>query len=30
MEMYNPCPLIMEYVSKGWMGKKAGKGFYQY
>lgn len=28
MEMYKPCPLIEEYVSKGWTGKKAGKGFY--
>ncbi|MCJ7424503.1 3-hydroxyacyl-CoA dehydrogenase [Candidatus Bathyarchaeota archaeon] len=29
MEMYKPCPLIEEYVSKGWIGKKAGRGFYQ-
>lgn len=28
MEMYKPCPLIEEYVNKGWTGKKAGKGFY--
>jgi len=28
MEMYKPCPLLEEYVSKGWTGKKAGKGFY--
>jgi len=30
MEMYKPCPLLKEYVEKGWTGKKAGKGFYQY
>jgi enoyl-CoA hydratase/3-hydroxyacyl-CoA dehydrogenase len=29
MEMYKPCPLLEEYVSKGWTGKKAGRGFYQ-
>jgi enoyl-CoA hydratase/3-hydroxyacyl-CoA dehydrogenase len=29
MEMYKPCPLLEDYVSKGWTGKKAGKGFYQ-
>lgn len=28
MEMYKPCPLLEEYVGKGWTGKKAGKGFY--
>jgi len=28
MEMYKPCPLLEEYVSKGRMGKKAGRGFY--
>jgi enoyl-CoA hydratase/3-hydroxyacyl-CoA dehydrogenase len=28
MEMYKPCPLLEDYVSKGWTGKKAGKGFY--
>ncbi|MHA1832402.1 MAG: 3-hydroxyacyl-CoA dehydrogenase family protein, partial [Candidatus Baldrarchaeia archaeon] len=30
MEIYNPCPLIKNYVEKGWEGRKAGKGFYQY
>lgn len=28
MEMYKPCPLLEEYLAKGWTGKKAGKGFY--
>lgn len=28
MEMYKPCPLLEDYVGKGWIGKKAGKGFY--
>lgn len=28
MEMYRPCPVLEEYVSKGWTGKKAGRGFY--
>jgi enoyl-CoA hydratase/3-hydroxyacyl-CoA dehydrogenase len=28
MEMYKPCPLLEEYVSKGWLGKKTGRGFY--
>ncbi|MFQ6067955.1 MAG: 3-hydroxyacyl-CoA dehydrogenase [Candidatus Bathyarchaeia archaeon] len=30
MEMYKPCPVLEEYVSKGWTGKKAGRGFYKY
>ncbi len=30
MEMYKPCPLLKEYVEKGWTGRKAGRGFYQY
>jgi len=29
MEMYKPCPLLEDYVSKGWTGKKAGRGFYR-
>ena len=29
MEMHKPCPLLEEYVSKGWTGKKAGRGFSQ-
>jgi enoyl-CoA hydratase/3-hydroxyacyl-CoA dehydrogenase len=28
MEMYKPCPLLEEYVRKGWTGKKVGRGFY--
>jgi enoyl-CoA hydratase/3-hydroxyacyl-CoA dehydrogenase len=28
MEMYKPCLLLEEYVSKGWLGKKTGRGFY--
>jgi len=28
MEMYKPCPLLEEYVSRGWLGKKTGRGFY--
>lgn len=27
---YEPCPLLVEYVSKGWFGKKTKKGFYAY
>ncbi len=30
MEMYRPCPLLREYVEKGWTGKAAGRGFYKY
>ncbi len=29
MELYKPCPILQDYVSKGWIGKKAGRGFYQ-
>jgi enoyl-CoA hydratase/3-hydroxyacyl-CoA dehydrogenase len=28
MEMYKPCPVLEDYVGKGWTGKKAGRGFY--
>ncbi|MEM2281216.1 MAG: 3-hydroxyacyl-CoA dehydrogenase [Candidatus Bathyarchaeia archaeon] len=28
MELYRPCPLLEEYVSKGWLGKKTERGFY--
>lgn len=27
---FTPCPLLREYVAKGWVGKKSGKGFYEY
>jgi enoyl-CoA hydratase/3-hydroxyacyl-CoA dehydrogenase len=30
MELYKPCPLLKNYVEKGWKGKKAGRGFYRY
>jgi enoyl-CoA hydratase/3-hydroxyacyl-CoA dehydrogenase len=30
IELYNPCPLLKDYVKKGWTGKKAGKGFHKY
>ena len=27
---YRPCPLLRQYVKAGWLGKKAGRGFYCY
>jgi len=27
---YRPCPLLRKYVAQGWLGKKAGRGFYSY
>jgi 3-hydroxybutyryl-CoA dehydrogenase len=27
---YRPCPLLRRYVDAGWVGRKAGRGFYQY
>ncbi len=29
-EKYRPCPLIVNYVKAGRLGKKSGKGFYEY
>ncbi|HTK31027.1 MAG TPA: 3-hydroxybutyryl-CoA dehydrogenase [Candidatus Saccharimonadaceae bacterium] len=27
---YRPCPLLRKYVAAGWLGKKSGRGFYEY
>ena len=30
IDLYKPSPLLEDYVKKGWIGKKTGKGFYRY
>ncbi len=29
-DKYRPCPLLKKYVQAGWLGKKVGRGFFQY
>ncbi len=29
-DKYRPCPLLVKYVEAGWLGKKSGRGFYNY
>jgi 3-hydroxybutyryl-CoA dehydrogenase len=29
-DKYRPCPLLRQYVAAGWLGKKIGRGFYEY
>ena len=29
-DRWRPCPLLRQYVAAGWLGRKAGRGFYRY
>ncbi len=29
-DKYRPCPLLRQHVAAGWLGRKAGRGFYKY
>jgi len=29
-DKYRPCPLLIKYVDAGYLGVKAGRGFYEY
>ena len=29
-DKYRPCPLLRSYVEAGRLGRKAGRGFYEY
>lgn len=29
-DKYRPCPLLIQYVDAGWLGKKSGRGVYHY